>query len=99
MKKWHILIVAAALLAAFGLRADDDHEVARRAVQRGEILPLSKILEIAERDYPGRVLEVDLEREGGRYLYEIEILLTDGHVVELTYDAATGRLLEVEVED
>jgi len=45
------------------------------------------------------VLEVDLEREGGRYLYEIEILLTDGHVVELTYDAATGRLLEVEVED
>lgn len=99
MRIWRILVVTASLLAAFGLNADDDHEIARRAVQRGEILPLSKILEIAKRDYPGRVLEVDLDREDGRYLYEIEILLADGRVIELTYDGATGRLLELEIED
>ncbi len=78
---------------------DDDHEVARRAVERGELLPLATILKSAERDYPGRVLEVDLDREGGRYLYEIEVLLKDGRVIELTYDGTTGKLLETEIED
>jgi uncharacterized membrane protein YkoI len=80
-------------------QADEDHEVARDAVERGELLPLSKILQLAEQKYPGRVLEVDLDREKGRFLYELEILLEDGRVIELTYDGQTGELLESEVED
>ena len=31
--------------------------------------------------------------------YEIEILMRDGRVVELKYDARSGRLLKVEIDD
>jgi uncharacterized membrane protein YkoI len=79
--------------------AEDDHETARRAVEAGELLPLSRILTVANERYPGRVLEVDLDRENGRYLYEIEVLLQDGRVIELTYDGRTGELLETEIDD
>lgn len=76
-----------------------DHEIARNAVARGELLPLSKILQIAQRAYPGKLLEVELDRDDGRFEYELEILLADGRVIELTYDGATGQLLESEIDD
>lgn len=94
-----LIPLLAAVLCFSAVHADEDHEVARRAVERGELLPLVKILQLAEEKYPGRVLEVELEREKGRFLYEIEVLLKDGRVIELTYDGATGELLETEVED
>lgn len=93
------LATLACVLSAPVAQADDDHEIARRAVERGELLPLASILKQAEQEYPGRVLEVELETKRGRYFYEIEILLTDGRVVELTYDGKTGKLLETEIED
>ena len=91
-----------ALVLLCGARAslaEEDHETARRAVEQGELLPLSQILAVAQKRYPGRVLEVDLDREKGRYLYEIEVLLQDGRVIELTYDGRTGELLETEIDD
>ncbi len=78
---------------------DADHELARRAVERGELLPLATILGSAAQTHPGRVLDVELEHDDGRYLYEIDVLLKDGRVVELTYDGRTGKLLESEVDD
>ena len=42
------------------------------------------------------MIEVELERKRQGARYELELLLEDGRVVELTYDAATGTLLEVE---
>jgi uncharacterized membrane protein YkoI len=99
MKPWTVIVLFAACLCGAQVQAEDDHEIARRAVERGELLPLAKILSSVERTYPGRVLEVELEREKGRYLYEIEVLLPDGRVVELTYDGKSGELLESEVDD
>jgi len=90
------------LVLLFGAQesiAEEDHETARRAVEQGELLPLSQILAVAQKRYPGRILEVDLDREKGRYLYEIEVLLQDGRVIELTYDGRTGELLETEIDD
>lgn len=99
MKRSLFTLLLALLMCTSTLHADDDHEIARRAVERGELLPLATILEAIERDYPGRVLEVDLDREDGRYVYEIEVLQKDGRVIELTYDGKTGKLLETEIED
>ena len=99
MLRSRLALLLVALLCVPPVQADEDHEIARHAVERGELLPLSKILQIAEQKYPGRVLEVDLDREKGRFLYELEILLSDGRVIELTYDGQTGDLLESEVED
>lgn len=90
-----------ALAGAPHVWADDDddddradHDRARAALERGEIMSLRAIMEKAEADYPGRLLEVELETKHGRFVYDIEILAADGRLVELLYDAADGKLLK-----
>ena len=83
------------LLPALSARADDrrDHERARAALAAGEIRPLAELLAEVERRYAGRVIEAELEREDGRWVYEIRILPASGRVFELRLDGATGALL------
>ena len=87
-----VMFTAAAALPA---RAGDtrDHDRARHALEAGEILPLRAILERVERDTPGRVIEVELEREGGRWVYEIKVLTPGGAMVALDLDAREGTVL------
>lgn len=76
-----------------------DHERARSALERGEVLPLSRIIEIARADTGGRVIEVEFERDDGRWIYELELLTPRGRLVELEIDGATGRILDRDIED
>src|SRR5690606_19737935 len=72
-----------------------DPERVREAVARGEYVPLAGLIDDALSRHPGEVLEVELEG----HEYEIEILGADGVILEFEYDARTGELLEIEVED
>jgi uncharacterized membrane protein YkoI len=94
-------LTAAVAAACFGLaRADDDdHVEAARLRRAGEILSLEKILERARAEHPGKVLEAELERERGSYVYEVEILDDKGVVWEMKFDARSGSLLESERDD
>ena len=74
---------------------DHDHDRARRSVLAGEILPLAKILEAVDRDYPGELIEAELETHHGRPVYEIKRLTKDGRVLKLLYDATDGTRLKV----
>lgn len=74
-------------------RSDADR--ARAQVRQGDYVPLEHLVIDAQRRFPGRVVEVELEDD----VYEIEILMSDGIKVELEYDARSGRLLEVEYDD
>jgi uncharacterized membrane protein YkoI len=87
-------LVVASLGAAPG-HADDehDHDRARRAVEAGEVLPLDKILEGVERDYPGQIMEVELEQKRDRWVYEIKVLQTGGVLVKLKIDGRTGGII------
>ena len=78
---------------------DDDHLRARRLMEGGAVQPLETVLERVRVYHPGRILEVDLEGENGRYVYEIELLDESGQVWELKMDAITGEMLEQERED
>lgn len=75
--------------------ADDDADRAREGVEAGRYVPLEDIIRSARQRYPGRIVEVELDDDE----YEIEILQDDGTKVELEYDARTGKLLEVDVDD
>ena len=86
--------LAACLLLPSAL-ADDGSRRAREGVRSGQLVSLESLLAQARRDHPGQVLEVELE-DGE---YEIEILREDGRVIELTFDARSGRLLETEFDD
>lgn len=79
--------------------ADDDHVRARELRQNGEVLPLVDVVGKLQQQHPGRVLQVELEQEHGRWLYEVEMLSADGAVWEYKLDAASGELLKQERED
>lgn len=70
-----------------------DHERARAALLAGEIRPLADLLAEVERRYDGRVIATELERDDGRWIYEVKLLPPSGRVFELKLDAATGALL------
>ena len=89
------------LLLAPTVPAADTHDadLAREAVERGEILPLSAILPDLEARWGGLVLDVELdEEEAGLLVYELEILTADGRLLEVEVNAATGELIDVEAE-
>lgn len=98
---WHALLLGAALLAGTGASlADADHDRARQALEAGEVLPLRTILERVEREFPGQVVDVELERdqrdhgpERGRWVYKIKVLGHGGALVKLKIDARDGSLL------
>ncbi|MGR3379261.1 PepSY domain-containing protein [Salipiger abyssi] len=86
-------------LALPALADRDDHDRARRALEAGEILPLSQILTAAEAARPGRVIEVELDRDDGLWRYELELITPGGRLYEMEIDAATGTVLEIEREE
>ena len=77
--------------------ADEDHDRARKALEAGEVLPLRAILERVERDHPGQVIDVDLEKEHKgeiqRWIYEIKLVRPGGALVKLKINARDGTLL------
>lgn len=88
------------LLFSLPLFADDkDHERARQALEAGEVLPLSDILNQVERDYPGQILEVEMEREDGVWVYEIKLLRENGALLKMKLDAGDGTLLKIKGRD
>jgi uncharacterized membrane protein YkoI len=91
-----LAIALLSALAAFPVaaRADDDrdHDMARRAVERGEIRPLVEILQAVRDKLPGEVAGVKIERRGGRLVYELRIVGTQGRLLEVHVDAATGEI-------
>lgn len=93
-----MITVSPLLLAADIAAADSDQDAARGLREAGEIVPLETILEKARGVRPGSILEVELEAERDRRIYEIEILDQRGIVWEMKFDAATGELLETEKE-
>lgn len=79
------------------LHADDrsDHERARQALERGQVLPLRTVLDKVEREYQGQVLKVEFEEEDGRFFYEIRLLQKDGRMAKLEVDATDGRVVRI----
>lgn len=78
---------------------EEDHDRARMLKEAGEIRPLAEFIEDARKRHAGKIIEVELEEEGGKFIYELEILGENGVVVELKYDAKSGALLKMEAED
>ncbi len=97
--RWCTLPICLVLLAGSGaVHADEeDHERARKALEAGEVLPLTAILERVERAYPGQVMDVELERDhvnrSERWIYKVKVLRSGGALVRLKVDARDGTVL------
>lgn len=86
------LLLAAALSALAGERWGELHG----EVEKGNIKPLASVLNVLEARFKGQVIEVELERNGGIAIYEIEMIGPQGQVVEFEVDAASGELIGIE---
>jgi uncharacterized membrane protein YkoI len=93
-----VVVVLAALSAGFAApAASRDHDDARRAVSRGEALPLSEIMNKIPPRYQGKLLNARLKKRGQKssWIYQLQILTGQGKVTELVVDAKSGRVLQV----
>lgn len=88
-----LLTLGCAAIAPSHASDSGDHDRARQALEAGEVLPLSTVLELLARDTPGQVMEVELERYGGRWVYEIKLLRPGGTLVKLWVDARDGAII------
>lgn len=90
----------AAVLIAAGVsvaRAGDDgkdHERVRAAVRAGQVQPFDALRERLAKSHPGELLDLELEREQGRWIYEVKLLQPDGRIVKLEVDARSGDVLK-----
>lgn len=73
-----------------------DQQAASKALARGEILPIIRVLGIATARVPGDVLKVKLERKSFGFQYEVKILARNGRVREIEIDARTGAVRSIE---
>jgi uncharacterized membrane protein YkoI len=96
---WLVLSIVLAIfviVSPLKAHADIDQATARQLSATGKILPLEKIHEKAKQIKQGKILETELEKKRGKYLYEVELLDEHGIVWEIKLDAATGQLIKLE---
>jgi uncharacterized membrane protein YkoI len=95
-----LIALVAAIGAPRGAAGDDsDHDLARRLLEQGRILPLAEIVDKVRSEIPGEMLEVEFETDDGAHIYELKILRPDGRVQEIEVEAATGKIVKIEDDD
>lgn len=94
-------MLGATLLATAGVGSASDskdgkekRETVRALLEAGEIRSLEQVLQRVREEGHGHVLEAELEREDGRYVYEVEVLDDQGKVREYEYDARSGEAID-----
>lgn len=84
--------------AAFGLALALANGAAQ-AQQRDEPkLSMEDVVPKMEEKYNGKVTEIELERERGGDVYEMEIRTDDGYEWDIEVDANTGEIVKEERE-
>jgi len=79
--------------------SDDLSDLALQWVKDGKVIPFKSLMQRYEERLNGRLLDLEVERENGRIIYELEIMRPDSVVYEIKIDAQSGEWLEEEVED
>ena len=93
-----LALCVAAPLPATESRADPDrdHDRARRAVQRGEALPLFDVIARVRTDLGGEGVGVSFKRKRDRWVYEFKVIGVRGELTEIYVDAASAEILKRE---
>lgn len=99
-RRFHAAVVACLTLVcvASGLAPQPvdarDHDRARSAVKRGDVLPLRSVLGPVQRRYGGEVLDARLRggSNGRPWLYDVKLMRPNGTVIVVTVDARTGKV-------
>ena len=96
-----VATLAAGALAASVLLASDNANADSRVRQgevrelreSGKILPMEDILTRVRSIQPGQVVEIELDREKGVYVYEVKLIDDKDTIHKIELDAGSGEIL------
>jgi uncharacterized membrane protein YkoI len=71
-----------------------NHNEVYQLRESGQIISMEEVLRYAHTLQPGQLIEAELERERGGYVYELKIIDGDGRIHKLELDAQNGELLK-----
>ncbi len=74
-------------------RKERDEDRARHALEKGEILPLDRVIARLHDAVPGEISRVELENEHGIWVYEFKVISPVGRMVEVRMNAKTGEMI------
>ncbi|MBO3761207.1 PepSY domain-containing protein [Ciceribacter sp. L1K22] len=100
-----VALVGALASTGIAVADDDDHDHdeddrqrdrLREKVARGEVKSLAELRRIVANRVEGKIVDTKFDLEDDRAVYEFRVLRSDGRLVEVEVDAATGSILEIE---
>lgn len=74
---------------------DHDQDYAKSAVEQGNAAPLWQLKIYLRENYPGKIINVNLQRRAGRYIYRVKILSSSGRLSTIRLDAITFQLVKL----
>lgn len=66
------------------------------ALKSGEIRPLSEVLAVVRAQVPGEIVEIELDREDGLWVYEIKVLTSSGRRRKVEINAQTLAIIKID---
>jgi uncharacterized membrane protein YkoI len=73
-----------------------DQAAAARARASGEIRPLTEIIDDVQKAHPGEIVAIELDRDHGKWIYEVKLVEPGGRLVEVYVDARDKTILKIE---
>lgn len=67
--------------------------------KKAEFISTEDAKEIAINEFGGKLKKIELEKEGGRFVYDIELVHENNDDIDLDINAVTGEILKVERDD
>lgn len=61
-------------------------------------ITIEEAMNIAVGRVPGQIVKVELERENGVWVYEVDIITSQGVKYEVVVDMNTGNIVKVEMD-
>jgi len=102
MKTWFLsLALAIGTINSLPLSADhydEQSDQVLRWLETGKVIPFETLMKRHSKQLEGRLLDLEIEEEDGRIIYELELLRADSIVYEIKIDAQSGEWLKEEVE-
>lgn len=79
--------------------ADVSYSQAEKLRASGAVLPQAKIVEIVNQARAGEITSMELDRDFGRLVYEVEVQDAEWREWDLEVDAKTGEVLGQQQDD
>lgn len=94
-----LVLAAAALGLSAPAVAEIGYSQAEKLRAAGEVLPQAKIVELVNAARPGEITDLELDRDFGRLVYEVEVRDAQFQEWDLELDAKTGEVIGQQQDD